>query len=238
MNGRYDSDNNLQDLNDPEGRDREISLGTSTILGIFFLLALLCAAFFGFGYSMGRRSAQNVTSAPSSTATSDSTDSKPAPGSRISRSSNANQETPDSDDNASTANNLPSSSVSSESDPAPVAIVAKPSVSRPAPTIQPSANPAVKPVSMPKPATAPATSPAPIAVPGIGSFVVQVAAVSHQEDATMLTSALKKRGYGVVVRQMPQDKLLHVQIGPFASKKEAEIMRQRLLADGYNAIVK
>jgi cell division septation protein DedD len=49
---------------------------------------------------------------------------------------------------------------------------------------------------------------------------------------------LKKRGYSVSIRHEPQDKLLHVQIGPFASKKDAEAMRQKLLADGYNAIVK
>ncbi len=36
--------------------EREISLGTSTILGIFLGLALLCAICFGLGYSMGHRS--------------------------------------------------------------------------------------------------------------------------------------------------------------------------------------
>jgi cell division septation protein DedD len=71
-----------------------------------------------------------------------------------------------------------------------------------------------------------------------GSVLVQVAAVSHQEDADTLFAALKKRGYAVTVRHEPQDKLLHIQIGPFATKKDAEAMRQRLLSDGYNAIVK
>jgi len=68
--------------------------------------------------------------------------------------------------------------------------------------------------------------------------MVQVAAVSHQEDADLLLSALKRRGYTVFIRQEPQDHLLHVQVGPFASKKDAEVMRQKLLTDGYNAIVK
>ena len=91
---------------------------------------------------------------------------------------------------------------------------------------------------MPRPATATSAPPVPVAVPGMGSVVVQVAAVSHQEDADVLMSALKKHGYNVAIRLEPQDKLLHVQVGPFASKKDAEAMRQRLLADGYNAIVK
>jgi cell division septation protein DedD len=67
---------------------------------------------------------------------------------------------------------------------------------------------------------------------------VQVAAVSHQEDADILLNALKRRGYSVAVHHEPQDKLLHVQIGPLPTRKDADAMRQRLLADGYNAIVK
>ena len=34
--------------------DTEITLGTSSILGIFIGLALICGIFFGFGYSLGR----------------------------------------------------------------------------------------------------------------------------------------------------------------------------------------
>ncbi len=71
-----------------------------------------------------------------------------------------------------------------------------------------------------------------------GSYVVQVAAVSTQDIADIEVAALKQDGYAVVVRHEPQDKLLHVQIGPFADKKEAEAMQKRVLADGFNAIVK
>jgi len=71
-----------------------------------------------------------------------------------------------------------------------------------------------------------------------GSFLVQVAAVSHQEDADLLLGALKGRGYAVSEHTEPQDKLVHIQIGPFAYRKDAEAMRQRLLGDGYNAIIK
>jgi DedD protein len=68
--------------------------------------------------------------------------------------------------------------------------------------------------------------------------MVQIAAVSHQEDADLLLAALKKRGYPVFVRQEPTDHLLHIQVGPFATRKDAETMRQRLQTDGYNAILK
>jgi cell division septation protein DedD len=68
--------------------------------------------------------------------------------------------------------------------------------------------------------------------------MVQIAAVSRQEDADVLVSALKKRGYNVVVRNEPSDRFLHVQVGPFATRDEARAMRAKLLADGYNAILK
>jgi cell division septation protein DedD len=75
--------------------------------------------------------------------------------------------------------------------------------------------------------------------PSLGSSVVQVAAMSHQEDADVVAVDLKRRGYTVAIRHEPQDKLFHVQIGPFATKKEADAMRQHLQTDGYNnAIVK
>jgi cell division septation protein DedD len=68
--------------------------------------------------------------------------------------------------------------------------------------------------------------------------MVQVAAVSHPEDADLLVNTLKRVHYDVAVHHEPQDKLLHVQIGPFTNRKDADAMRQRLLGDGFNAIVK
>src|SRR5207237_9809922 len=92
----------------------------------------------------------------------------------------------------------------------------------------------------PKPANKPAgIIPVAAALSTAGSPVVQVAAMSHQEDADVVAVDLKRRGYAVAIRHEPQDKLFHVQIGPFANKKEADAMRQRLQTDGYNsAIVK
>ena len=65
------------------------------------------------------------------------------------------------------------------------------------------------------------------ALPSPGSSVVQVAAMSHQEDADVVAVDLKRRGYTVAIRHEPQDKLFHVQIGPFTNKKEADAMRQQ-----------
>ena len=67
--------------------------------------------------------------------------------------------------------------------------------------------------------------------------MVQVAAVSHPEDANVLMAALRRHGYAVTARREPGDGLIHVQIGPFSNRNEANAMSQRLLGDGYNANV-
>ncbi len=46
---------------------------------------------------------------------------------------------------------------------------------------------------------------------------------------------------GVAIRLPPgaitADNLIHVQTGPFVNRNDANAMRQKLLNDGYNAIV-
>ena len=76
------------------------------------------------------------------------------------------------------------------------------------------------------------------AISANGTIMVQIAVVSSQNVADILLASLQKKGYSVIVRHEPQDKLLHVEIGPFATQQDAEAMQQRLLADGFNAIVK
>jgi DedD protein len=228
VNSHYSSDNDLHDMHreqyEPASNDREISLGTSTVLGIFFALALICAVFFGFGYSMGRRSAQPPagTAETVTAANSSSSSAKPTPGSLASPATSpvkgdAADNTPDN----ATADAQPDAPPATQPD-IQAAQPEKPAI-RPAPIVR---------VSAPAAAYVAATT------PGAATSMVQVAAVSHQEDADVLLSALKKRGYTVAIHQEPQDKLLHVQLGPFPTKKDADTMRQRLLADGYNAIVK
>jgi cell division septation protein DedD len=69
-------------------------------------------------------------------------------------------------------------------------------------------------------------------------IIVQIAAVSRQEDAEVLAGALRKRGFNPSVRPGNGDKFFHVQVGPFTDKSQAETIKQHLLADGYNAIMK
>jgi DedD protein len=69
-------------------------------------------------------------------------------------------------------------------------------------------------------------------------YMVQVAAVSKQEDAVALVNALRRKEYPVLIVNNAARALYHVQVGPFEDKLEAEAMRSRLAGDGYNAILK
>jgi len=237
-------DRDTSDYRDQKDDDREISLGTGTILAIFFALALICAAFFGFGYSMGRKSVQAPANAavsaeavvPASTFSS----FKPPAGSPASQPSVTATKEPEvsAAAPADSDNEIVTTPVSSTGDASGAAR------STPAARKEVTPEATAAPIVREAPRTGQPTSQGqaqPSAMPAVnpnGTAIVQVAAVSHQEDADTLIAALKKRGYTVFIRQEPQDKLLHVQLGPFATKKDAEAMRQRLLADGYNAIVK
>ncbi len=192
-------------LDEPAQQDREISLGATTILGIFFGLALVCSLFFGLGYSMGHRSAPVAAAAPTEApAVANTSAPKPSSGSLA--------------ETSSTLDNAPATVTPQE--------IATPRV---AATVSPAAM---------SDKNAPRPSLAPPAIATGGTILVQIAAVSHREDADNLLAALKQRGYDVAIRNEPQDKLLHVQVGPFPTRKDADAMKQHLLADGYNAIIK
>ncbi len=84
----------------------------------------------------------------------------------------------------------------------------------------------------------PGTAPDPGAAPPSNGYYVQVAAVSKSEDATALVDALKKKQYPAFSTSAATDKLIHVQVGPYVDIKDAELMRGKLVSDGYNPILK
>jgi DedD protein len=101
--------------------------------------------------------------------------------------------------------------------------------------------PVVKEATAAAPETTPTTTaaaPDPTAPAPSNSYFVQVAAVSKAEDAAALVDALKKKQYPAFSTNTPTDKLIHVQVGPYADIKDAELMRGKLVSDGYNPILK
>lgn len=210
-----------------ETQDTEITLGTGRLLGLFFGLVVVCAIFFGLGFSLGRNSVKtgslNIEPTPAT-----------LPGEQASSVGKADPGTPvktfppaiDQTAAAPAATTQPTQAAAPFSSPG-------------APSSSPSVGERVG--AMTAPAT---TTPAPemtkssSLAPGTGAYSVQVAAVSKQEDADALVDALKKKSYPVYVATMATDKLFHVQVGPFGDIKDAEAMKSKLLGDGYNPILK
>lgn len=221
-------------------RDKEITLGPAMLATLGLGLFALCSLCFVFGYAVGHRGPgdQNPANAQIAgdtrpPATTTATLGKPSAG----------------------QNGLLPPQQKTDATPTPIADTdgAAPVDSSDSGIVAPVAEAANSAAGAPKGADTPVrtalpSQPAtPSAVPSTGrvesalaqgsSIMVQIAAVSHPEDAEVLVSALRKRGYAVSSRRDPADGLLHVQVGPFANRSDATVMRQKLLNDGYNAII-
>jgi len=198
-------------------RDTEITLSTGKLLGIFFALAIVCGVFFTMGYLLGKSTSAGGRTEIVSSVPSGSAAVKP----------NAGNKTPE-----TTTQTCPPGSpncAASSSSPSDTSSAGKTADQQAG--AQTSGNKASD-QSAAQPAGADVKNGA------NSSFMVQVAAVSKQEDAEILVTALRKKQYPVFIANSAGDPLFHVQVGPFSEKKDAEAMRTRLSGDGYNAIVK
>ena len=215
--------------------ETEFTLGSTTLLLVAFGLLLLCGLCFGLGYAAGHSGAQPTAASlpsPDVPATADSSNGRPKPSANAqpapavtspdtepeyqpppSSADQPAQQNPESSPSAAPSNGLP------QVKPALAAVI----------TTAPAGLPAASAVASALPSAG--------SVPSAGSIMVQIAAVSQPEDADVFMSALRKHGYAVGARREPLDGLIHVRIGPFTSRDVAEKWRQKLLSDGYNAIV-
>ena len=214
----------------PETRDKELTLGAGSLIGLALVLCALCGVFFVWGYSIGHHNITEAVAPPASTGPSAAqilSQSKPAP--------NPSSSQPPADSPSSTPADQEASSVQADG-AAPVTAAYSPSNATSAAAGNPAVVEAALPPQQPS-AVASAAGQVQSALNQGTAWMVQIAAVSHSEDADVLVSALRKRGYVVSSRRDPADNLLHVQVGPFATHADAASMRQRLLNDGYNAII-
>ncbi len=220
-----------------ETPETEVTLSTGRLLGIFVGLVVICSIFFSLGYVFGHGS--------SPTAKTDVIPNAPAGGNSGPKPSAGNKNSDSAAQTcvAGTPNCPPSASAPAAGAPA---TGTNQSAQNPAPSSNPSSSAATsaKPPDHPAASaskTPPATNSAsPTASnPPTGAYMVQVAAVSKQEDAEILVAALRRKQYpAFVVSNIPGDPLFHIRVGPFTDPKEADAMRTRLVNDGYNAIVK
>lgn len=228
-----------------QGRDTELTLGAGMLLICFFALVLLCGICFGLGFALGSRGAkspafqsQTPAAGPAQQLPANTAGAKPSAAAQPPQSSVQ-----------------PVNAAEQVAAGAPAAV---PGMTQAAGSMQASAAPASSaqqlvtpdnsgwhPVQPAMPGGAAGTiqsaQPAATAVrPAMSaqeSLLVQIAAVSNREDANVLIGALRRRGYAVSAVHNPGDNLIHVCVGPFNNRGDANSMREKLLSDGYNAVV-
>jgi DedD protein len=235
--GRYPS------LAEEDSGPEEITLGTASLIAIFFGIVLLCGVLFGVGYSFGHRSAAPSGSQPAHPA-SDAPSSRPATAAApaapkptaaaYAADSNSGfppdfkQPDPDGvldNDFVPGDRSLPASARQT-ADSAGKIVVVRNSAPATAATHRSTAAKA-----RPVPASSADTA-------AHAQLMVQVAALSQSQDAQALSAALRRHGFSPMIRHGLADSFYHVQLGPFADRPAAESMKDRLLAQGYNAILK
>jgi DedD protein len=214
-----------EELEPVEGNHTELTLGLGTVLGLGAGLLLLCLVCFALGYAVGHRAPADQEGAvvvPNSKTTTlpASGGAKPGAVRQAAAAPSPDAAGSDSYGQASAKQPLDDAAADSSQGQPPTA-AANPQVR---PALQSSTDQA-SPLHV-QPATSSAQG-----------WMVQIAAVSRSEDADVLVNALRKRGYAVTERRELGDNLIHVQTGPFTSRNDANTMRQKLLNDGYNAIV-
>lgn len=217
---------------EPIRRDRELTLGPATLGAIGIVLFALCAGCFLFGYSVGHHAADSGTALPIPAI---DTPLSPQAGLQSKPSARPAVVPPQL---TSTLPDQPEIAYADSS--ASPAAVSVPVSSTPGSPAAGPAEPGVHPAVTSQSVTAPSASGGARVEPALAQssrIMVEIASVSHPEDADVLVGALRKRGYAVSSRRDPADGLLHVEVGPFANRSDAYATRQKLLNDGYNAIV-
>ena len=217
-------------------QDTEITLGTGKLLGLFFGLVAVCGLFFGLGFMLGKSSAPNANASlvneglPTGVLTGSTT----KPSSARPAEAKAQQGDCPQGQNCTPTPEMSFYKTDEAAGEAKSAPAATPVTQTTTAAVQSDTKPELKPASDTKAAPAPEIGKS--LTPGTG-YMVQIAAVSKQQDAEALVGALRKKAYPVFITN-PGDTLFHVQIGPFADVKEAEAMRTKLQGDGYNPILK
>ena len=219
--------------------ETDLTLGPVMLLGLLFFFLLICALCFGWGYSVGHRGLDDASvmkPAPDAPVTSQAgcVQSKP-PASSQTDTDVAPAPQSDGADPPGDLSSFEASEAEKSANPQSAAPAAGAGASTGQSQVRPALGNAANPAQIAAGLggggkVAPALTPA-------GGLMVQIAAVSNQEDADVLVNALRKRGYVVSARREPADAMVHVRIGPFTSRDEANRWRQKLMNDGYNAIL-
>ncbi|HWP84159.1 MAG TPA: SPOR domain-containing protein [Terriglobia bacterium] len=203
-----------------QGQQAELVLEHRQVVALFFGLALVCGVFFALGYVVGRNTlppiAAQEQAVESQPAASEKPSAMPAP-TYAPRTAVASA--PAAAGSASSTELGFYDSVQQE---------------QPQGILTPGAAPAG---SAGEPA-APESRPAIAVVPPPAGIVVQVSALTRQEDAESLVSLLQEKNLPVLVTTGENDPLFHVVVGPYKSEAEAQKIKQLLEQDGFRPFLR
>lgn len=205
----------------------EVRWSTGTILSVFFAATLISALFFGMGFTFGHGgSAEMQPLAESTVAPSAPLHSSKSSAHKIEKPSAAHLSQAQSAliqpvhraEPVAKNTSAPASTARtvSKSTPASAAIPARPKTAE----------------------TAVATPMRDSTVAGSNRYMVQVGAIGNRKDALMLVARLRKQNFHAEIYPGKRDKFLHVQLGPFDNKQQAEVVRHQLISHGHYALLK
>ena len=212
------------------------------VIGLFLLMLLFSGVFFTLGYVMGRnqydgqvraattasRTPDTIVSTKNNVATN-----KPSPAEPL-----ENESDPATTSNKSDwefyNNNTPAKR-EPRLDPAPMSSSNTPAA-KSVNTLARVEPPTPAPVATPVTITAKSSKPV-AAVPASSSstILLQVAAVSRQDDALSIASSLQKKRFPAAVLAPQKDKFYRVQVGPYKDQKSAEAAKKALEGAGFKA---
>jgi DedD protein len=205
------------------GGPPELVLENRHLLGVFFVVVLLCGVFFSLGYIIGRNTMPGIPRVAAASTTTvnpgDKPSSMPPPafanqpqGNTPAVATNSDQSAPTTDLNF--YQNVEQKAPDSKLEPQTGSGTA-------------SALPAAT-AGTDKPATSDASE----------GYLVQVSAVTKREDADNLVAMLKQKNLPVLVTASTSDSLFHVVVGPYKNEKDAEHAKAALELDGFRPIIK
>jgi len=211
-------------------------LESKHVIGLFLLMLLFSGVFFTLGYVMGRNQYDGQVRAASTNSRAPEPDvapkSEPAPQRAAEPPPAASESDP------ATANNNSDWEFYGSSKPAKREPNLEPVPKAPATPLASKTVNAKARVEPATPAPAPARISKPVAsaplIPN-GALVLQVAALTRQDDALSIASSLQKKHFAAYVQTPQKDKFYRVQVGPFKDKKSADTAKKGLETEGFKA---
>ena len=211
-------------------------LESKHVIGLFLLMLLFSGVFFTLGYVMGRNQYDGQVRAANTNSRASEPDVAPKPEAAPKQTPEAPPTASESD--PATANNNSDWEFYGSNKPAKREPHLEPAPNAPAAS---TASKTVNAKARVEPATpAPATTRtsktatnAPL-IPN-GALVLQVAALTKQDDALSIASSLQKKRYAAFVQTPQKDKFYRVQVGPFKDKKTADLVKKGLESEGFKA---